>query len=220
MGKTYAGLLFAALLFATCICLVTAQSGRAPREKTNNPGVTATDAKAPPDVTAVKDAGQPKIPLLVMLSRGRRLVMLPPTNEIQAERIARSLERDAHLSVRFDPRKIKLEDAQTMLRAEPRTYLLLLRFEEFDDRDNSNSCAPDSGRMVKSFKMDYTLLAPGGGRVVKPKSIQTFFSCDRNAKPLPGPFVKNCLNRSRDDLDDSAVQCMTGHVVANLYSIQ
>lgn len=212
MGRACTHLLLVSLLFAGCICVALAQSGRATREKINEPGIPGIET-----ASSVKDASQSKIPLLIMLSRQRRLVMLPPSNEIHAERIARSLGRDARLSVRFDPQKIKLEEAQTMLRTGTRTYLLLLRFEEFDDRDDSNSCGSDSPRMVKSFKMDYTLLAPGGKRVLKPKSIQTFFSCNRNAKPLPGPFVKNCLNRSRDDLDDAALQCMTQHVLTELY---
>src|SRR6185436_5884304 len=118
MGKACAHFLFVSLLFTSWICLVPAQSGRTPREKTNKPGVPGTkrstpkDAEATPNVSEIKEAGKSQIPLLVMLSRQRRLVMLPPSNEAHAERIAKSLGRDQRLSVKFEPQKIKVEDAQ------------------------------------------------------------------------------------------------------------
>ena len=140
MPKRWAHLLLISLLFSDCICPVSAQSGRAPREKTKNPGAPGTKSSAAindaatPNASAIKNAGQPQIPLLVMLSRGRRLVMLPPSNQMYADMIAKSLRRNDRLSVRFDPQKIKVEDAQKMLRAGMGTYLLLLRFEEFNER--------------------------------------------------------------------------------------
>jgi hypothetical protein len=224
MGRNCAQLLFVSLLLSSCICLALAQSGRARREKTNNPTVPGTesspakDAGAAPSLHPGEKASQPQIPLLVMLSRPRRLVMLPSANQTYAERIVKSLGRDHKLSVSFDPQKIKLEDAQKLGRG-IKTYTLLVRFEEFEDRDDSRSCPEDKGRRawVTSYKMDYTLLAPETRAVIKQRSIQTFFSCDRNAKPLPGPFVKNCLNRSRQSLDEPAVQCMTQHVLTDLY---
>ena len=224
MVRNCAPLLFVSLLLSGCICLTLAQSGRGRREKTDNPRVPgsepppAKDAESIPSIYPGKETGQPQIPLLVILSRPRRLVMLPPANQSYAERIAKSLGRDQKLSVSFDPQKIKLEDAQKLGRG-IKTYTLLVRFEELEDRDDSRSCPEDKGRRawVTSYKMDYTLLAPETREVIKQRSIQTFFSCDRNAKPLPGPFVKNCLNRSRQSLDDPAVQCMTQHVLTDLY---
>ena len=224
MVRNCAPLLFVSLLLSGCICLTLAQSGRARREKTDNarvPGSAtspAKDAESIPSVYPGKETGQPQIPLLVMLSRPRRLVMLPSANQTYAERIAKSLRRDQKLSVSFDPQKIKLEDAQQLAHG-IKTYTLLVRFEEFEDRDDTRSCPEDKGRRawVTSYKMDYTLLAPETRAIIKQRSIQTFFSCDRNAKPLPGPFVKNCLNRSRESLDDPAVKCMAQHVLADLY---
>jgi hypothetical protein len=145
--------------------------------------------------------------------------MLPPSNQFYAEQIARSLGKQDRLDVKFEPQKVKVEDAQAMLRAKTRTYMLLLRFEEFDDRDDSKSCDVTDSKWVTSYKMDYTLLAPEG-RIVKKRSIQTFFSCARDVKPLFELFVKNCVNRSRNTLDDSAIQCMTQHVLNDLYNFE
>ena len=224
MAKAWANLLLISLLFSGCLCPVPAQSGRGTRTKTNDPGAPRTKSsaaikdEATPNADAIKDAGQPPIPLLVMLSRNRRLVMLPDSNQNYAYRVVKSLQREDRLSPRFDPQKIKVEDAQKMLRAGMRTYLLLLRFEEFNDRDEyEKSCRSDS-EGVTSYKMDYTLLAPDGGAVVKQRSIQTFFSRAAHAKPLFGLFVKNCVNTSRHSLEDSAVQCMTRHVLTDLYN--
>ena len=213
MGKNCPILLLVSLLLLSCICL--AQSRRGPA-KTNNPKVDArkTD-EATADVTSTNNAGHAKTQLLVALSRPRRLVMLPPSNQFYAEQIAKNLGRQDRLIVKFEPQKVKVEDAQAMLGAKARTYMLLLRFEEFDDRDDSKSCDVTDSKWVTSYKMDYTLLAPEG-RVVKKRSIQTFFSCARDVKPLFDLFVKNCVNRSRNTLDDSAVQCMTQHVLNDL----
>jgi len=221
MGKNRPYLILMSLLLLSCICL--AQSGRQPA-KTNNPKVAGPKTSSPIDeatsgVPSTNNAGRAKIPLLVALSQQRRLVMLPPSNEFYAEQIARSLERQDRLTVEFAPQKVKVEDAQTMLRAKTRTYMLLLRFEEFDDRDDSKSCDVTDSKWVTSYKMDYTLLAPEG-RIVKKRSIQTFFSCARDVKPLFELFVKNCVNRSRNTLDDSAVQCMTQHVLNDLYNFE
>jgi hypothetical protein len=221
MGKNRPYLILISLLLLSGICL--AQSGRQPA-KTNNPKVAGPKTASPmdeatADVPSTNNAGRPKIPLLVGLSRQRRLVMLPPANQLYAERIARSLGRQDRLSVKFEPQKLKVEDAQTMLRAKTGTYMLLLRFEEFDDRDDSKSCHVTDSNWVTSYKMDYTLLAPEG-RIKKGKSIQTFFSCARDVKPLFELFVKNCVNRSRNTLDDSAVQCMTQHVLNDLYNFE
>ena len=221
MGKNRPYLILVSLLLLSCICL--AQSGRQPA-KTNNPKVAGPKTSSPideatADVPSTNNAGRAKIPLLVALSRQRRLVMLPPSNQFYAEQIARSLGRQDRLTVEFGPQKVKVEDAQAMLRAKPRTYMLLLRFEEFDDRDDSKSCDVTDSKWVTSYKMDYTLLAPEG-RIVKKRSIQTFFSCARDAKPLFELFVKNCVNRSRNTLDDSAVQCMTQHVLNDLYNFE
>ena len=217
MGKNRPYLILMSLLLLSCICL--AQSGRQPA-KTNNPKVNGPKTSSPIDeatagVPSTNTAGRAKIPLLVALSRQRRLVMLPPSNQFYAEQIARSLGRQDRLTVKFEPQKVKVEDAQAMLRAKPGTYMLLLRFEEFDDRDDSKSCDVTDSKWVTSYKMDYTLLAPEG-RIVKKRSIQTFFSCARDVKPLFELFVKNCVNRSRNTLDDSAVQCMTQHVLNDL----
>lgn len=221
MGKNCPFLLLVSLLLLSCICL--AQSRRGPT-KTNNPKVDGPTTPSPVDeatagVAATKNPGRAKTPLLVALSRPRRLVMLPPSNEFYAEQIARSLARQDRLTVKFVPQKVKVEDAQAMLRAKTGTYMLLLRFEEFDDRDDSKSCGVTDSKWVTSYKMDYTLLAPEG-RIVKKRSIQTFFSCARDVKPLFGLFVKNCVNRSRNTLDDSAVQCMTQHVLNDLYDFE
>lgn len=216
MAKYRPFLILVSLLLLSCIGL--AQSGRQP-PKTDNSKVKSSSS-----IDGVREEApsinQPvKIPLWVALSRQRRLVMLPPSNQLYAERIVRSLETEDRLTIDFDPRKLKLEDAQVMLRTKPKTYMLLLRFEEFDDRDDSRSCDVRDSTWVKSFKMDYTLLAPEG-RIVKKRSIQTFFSCARDVKPLFDLFVKNCVNRSRSTLDDSAVQCMTQHVLNDLYNFE
>lgn len=221
MGKNCPFLLLVSLLLFSCICL--AQSRRAPA-KTNNPKVDGPTTpspidKATADVAATNNPGRAKTPLLVALSRPRRLVMLPPSNRFYAEQIARSLARQDRLTVKFEPQKVKVEDAQAMLRAKTGTYMLLLRFEEFDDRDDSKSCDVTDSKWVTSYKMDYTLLAPEG-RIVKKRSIQTFFSCARDVKPLFELFVKNCVNRSRNTLDDSAVQCMTQQVLDDLYNFE
>ena len=214
MGKSGPFLLLVSLLLLSCICL--AQSGRGPA-KTKNPKVDErkTSDEATSDVASTNNAGHAKTQLLVALSRQRRLVMLPPSNQFYAERIARSLGKQDRLTVSFEPQKVKVEDAQAMLRAKPGTYMLLLRFEEFDDRDDSKSCDVTDSKWVKSYKMDYTLLGPEG-RIVKKRSIQTFFTCARDVKPLFDLFVKNCVNRSRNTLDDAAVQCMTQHVLNDL----
>jgi hypothetical protein len=221
MGKNRTYLLLASLLLLSCICL--AQSGRQ-LPKTNNPKVPgpktgSSIGEASKDVSSTNRTGPAKISLLVALSRQRRLVMLPPSNQFYAEQIVRSLRTHDRLTVEFDPQKVKVEDAQAMLRAKPRTYMLLLRFEEFDDRDDSKSCDVKDPKWVTSYKMDYTLLAPEG-RIVKKRNIQTFFSCARDVKPLFELFVKNCVNRSRSTLDDSAVQCMTQHVLNDLYNFE
>ena len=221
MGKNRPYLILMSLLLLSCICL--AQSGRQPA-KTNNPKVAGPKTSSPIDeatsgVPSTNNAGRAKIPLLVALSQQRRLVMLPPSNEFYAEQIAKSLGKQDRLTVEFDPQKVKVEDAQDMLRAKTRTYMLLLRFEEFDDRDDSKSCDVTDSKWVTSYKMDYTLLAPEG-RIVKKRSIQTFFSCARDVKPLFELFVKNCVNRSRNTLDHSAVQCMTQHVLNDLYNFE
>jgi hypothetical protein len=221
MGKNRPYLILISLLLLSCICL--AQSGRQPA-KTNNPKVVGPKTSSPideatADVPSTNNAGRAKIPLLVALSQQRRLVMLPPSNQFYAEQIARSLGRQDRLTVEFKPQKVKVEDAPAMLRAKTRTYMLLLRFEEFDDRDDSKSCDVTDSKWVTSYKMDYTLLAPEG-RIVKKRSIQTFFSCARDVKPLFELFVKNCVNRSRNTLDDSAVQCMTQHVLNDLYNFE
>lgn len=221
MGKNCPILLLVSLLLLSCICL--AQSGRGPA-KTNNPKVDGPKTSSPIDeatanVASTNNPGPAKTPLLVALSRQRRLVMLPPSNQFYAEQIARSLGKEDRLTVKFEPQKVKVEDAQAMLRATPGTYMLLLRFEEFDDRDDSKSCDVTDSKWVTSYKMDYTLLAPEG-RVVKKRSIQTFFTCARDVKPLFDLFVKNCVNRSRNTLDDSAVQCMTQHVLNDLYNFE
>jgi len=221
MRKNRPYLLLVSLMLLSCICL--AQSGRQPA-KTNNPKVAGPKTSSPideatADVPSTKNTGRAKIPLLVSLSQQRRLVMLPPSNQFYAEQIARSLGRQDRLTVEFKPQKVKVEDAQAMLRAKTRTYMLLLRFEEFDDRDDSKSCDVTDSKWVTSYKMDYTLLAPEG-RIVKKRSIQTFFSCARDVKPLFELFVKNCVNRSRNTLDDSAVQCMTQHVLNDLYNFE
>ena len=212
-------MLLVSLLLLSCICL--AQSRRGPA-KTNNPKVDGRKTSSPideatADVASTNNPGRTKTPLLVALSRPRRLVMLPDSNEFYAGQIARSLAKQDQLTVTFEPQKIKVEDAQAMLRAQTGTYMLLLRFEEFDDRDDSKSCDVTDSKWVTSYKMDYTLLAPEG-RILKKRSIQTFFSCARDVKPLFELFVKNCVNRSRNTLDDSAVQCMTQHVLNDLYS--
>jgi len=219
MGKNCPILLLVSLLLLSCICL--AQSRRGPA-KTNNPKVDGPKTSSPideptADVASTNNPGRTKTPLLVALSRQRRLVMLPPSNEFYAEQIARSLGRQDRLTVKFEPQKVKVEDAQAMLRAKPGTYMLLLRFEEFDDRDDSKSCDVTDSKWVTSYKMDYMLLGPEG-RIVKKRSIQTFFSCARDVKPLFDLFVKNCVNRSRNTLDDSAIQCMTQHVLNDLYN--
>ena len=219
MGKNFSCLLLVSLLLLSYICL--AQSRRGPAQ-TNKPKVDGPKTSSPideatADVASTNNPGRAKTPLLVALSRPRRLVMLPPSNEFYAEQIARSLGRQDRLNVKFEPQKVKVEDAQAMLRAKPGTYMLLLRFEEFDDRDDSKSCDVTDSKWVTSYKMDYTLLAPEG-RILKKRSIQTFFSCARDVKPLFELFVKNCVNRSRNTLDDSAVQCMTQHVLNDLYS--
>jgi hypothetical protein len=220
MGKNRPYLLLVSLLLLSCICL--AQSGRQPA-KTNNPKIAGPKKspveEATADVPSTNNPGRAKIPLLVTLSRQRRLVMLPPSNQFYAEQIAKSLGRQDRLTVEFEPQKITLEDAQAMLRARTGTYMLLLRFEEFEDRDDSKSCVATDSKWVTSYQMDYTLLAPEG-RIVKKRSIQTFFSCARDAKPLFELFVKNCVNRSRSTLDDSAVQCMTQHVLNDLYIVE
>ena len=221
MGRNCPFLLLVSLLLLSCICL--AQSRRGPA-KTNNPKVDAPKTSSPidavtADVASTNNAGRAKTPLLVALSRPRRLVMLPPSNQFYAEQIARSLGRQDRLTVTFEPQKVKVEDAQAMLRAKPGTYMLLLRFEEFDDRDDSKSCDVTDSKWVKSYKMDYTLLAPEG-RIIKKRSIQTFFTCARDVKPLFDLFVKNCANRSRNTLDDSAVQCMAQHVLNDLYNFE
>jgi len=218
MGKNCPILLLVSLLLLSCICL--AQSRRGPA-KTNNPKVDGPKTSSPTDeatadLASTNNPGRAKIPLLVALSRQRRLVMLPPSNQFYAEQIARNLGRQDRLTVKFEPQKVKVEDAQAMLRAKTGTYMLLLRFEEFDDRDDSKSCDVTDSKWVTSYKMDYTLLAPEG-RIVKKRSIQTFFSCARHVKPLFELFVKNCVNRSRNTLDDSAIQCMTQHVLNDLY---
>ena len=217
MGKNRPYLILVSLLLLSCICL--AQSGRQPA-KTNKPKVAGPKTssqigEATADVPSTNNDGRAKIPLLVALSRPRRLVMLPPSNQFYAEQIARRLGKQDRLTVEFEPQKVKVEDAQAMLRAKTRTYMLLLRFEEFDDRDDSKSCDVTDSKWVTSYKMDYTLLAPEG-RILKKRSIQTFFSCARDVKPLFELFVKNCVNRSRNTLDDSAVQCMTQHVLNDL----
>ena len=219
MGKNRPYLILVSLLLLSCFCL--AQSGRQ-SAKTNNPKVagpktTSQIGESTADVPSTNNAGRPKIPLLVALSRPRRLVMLPPSNQFYAEQIAKGLGKQDRLTVEFEPQKVKVEDAQAMLRAKTQTYMLLLRFEEFDDRDDSKSCDVTDSKWVTSYKMDYTLLAPEG-RILKKRSIQTFFSCARDVKPLFELFVKNCVNRSRNTLDDSAVQCMTQHVLNDLYS--
>ena len=221
MGKNCPFLLLVSLLLLSCICL--AQSRRGPA-KTNNPKIDGRKTSSPideatADVASTNNPGRTKTPLLVALSRQRRLVMLPPSNEFYAEQIARSLGRQDRLTVKFEPQKIKVEDAQAMLRAKPGTYMLLLRFEEFDDRDDSKSCDVTDSKRVTSFKMDYTMLNPEG-RIVKKRSIQTFFSCARDVKPLFELFVKNCVNRSRNTLNDSAIQCMTQHVLNDLYNFE
>ncbi|HXQ32971.1 MAG TPA: hypothetical protein VN843_02995 [Anaerolineales bacterium] len=218
MGKNCPFLLLVSLLLLSCICL--AQSGRGPA-KTRNPKVDRPKTSSPideatADIASTNNPGRAKIPLLIALSRPRRLVMLPASNQFYAEQIARSLGRQDRLTVTFEPQKIKVEDAQDMLRAKTGTYMLLLRFEEFDDRDDSKSCGVTDSKWVTSYKMDYTLLAPEG-RIVKKRSIQTFFSCARNVKPFFELFVKNCVNRSRNTLDDSAIQCLTQHVLNDLY---
>jgi len=218
VGKTCPFLLLVLLLLLSCICL--GQSGRG-RAKTNNPKIDGPKTSSPideatADVASTNNLGRAKTPLLVALSRPRRLVMLPPSNKFYAEQIARSLGRQDRLAVKFEPQKVKVEDAQAMLRAKTGTYMLLLRFEEFHDRDNSKSCDVTDSKWVTSYKMDYTLLAPEG-RIVKKRSIQTVFSCARDVKPLFEFLVKNCVNRSRNTLDDSAVQCMTQHVLNDLY---
>ena len=221
MGKNCPFLLLVSLLLLSCICL--AQSRRGPA-KTKNPKADGATTPSPideatADVAATNNPGRAKTPLLVVLSRPRRLVMLPRSNMFYAEQIARSLARQDRLTVKFEPQKVKVEDAQAMLRANTRTYMLLLRFEEFDDRDDSKSCDVTDSKWVTSYKMDYTLLAPEG-RIIKKRSIQTFFSCARDVKPLFELFVKNCVNRSRNTLDDSAVQCMTQHVLDDLYNFE
>ena len=221
MGKNRPYLLLVSLMLLSCICL--AQSRRGPA-KTNNPKVDGPKTSSPiddatADVASTNNAGRAKLSLVVALSRQRRLVMLPPSNQFYAEQIARSLGRQDRLTVEFEPQKVKVEDAQAMLRAKTRTYMLLLRFEEFDDRDDSKSCDVTDSKWVTSYKMDYTLLAPEG-RIVKKRSIQTFFSCARDVKPLFELFVKNCVNRSRNTLDDSAIQCMTQHVLNDLYNFE
>jgi len=221
MGKKHPFLLPVSLLLLSCICL--AQSGRGPA-KTNNPKVDGRKTSSPidkatTDVASTSNTGRAKTPLLVALSRQRRLVMLPPSNEFYAEQIAKSLGKQDRLTVEFEPQKVKVEDAQAMLRAKPGTYMLLLRFEEFDDRDDSKSCDITDSKWVTSYKMDYTLLGPEG-RIVKKRSIQTFFSCARDVKPLFELFVKNCVNRSRNTLDDSAIQCMTQTVLNDLYNFE
>ena len=220
MGKNRPYLILVSLLLLSCICL--AQSGRQPA-KTNNQKVAGPKTSSPTDKATADvpstNAGRTTIPLLVALSRQRRLVMLPPSNEFYAEQIARSLARQDRLTVKFEPQKVKVEDAQAMLDAKTRTYILLLRFEEFDDRDDSKSCDITDSKWVTSYKMDYTLLAPEG-RVVKKRSIQTFFSCARDVKPLFELLVKNCVNRSRNTLDDSALQCMAQHVLNDLYNFE
>ncbi len=219
MGKNCPFLLLVSLLLLSCICV--GQSGRGPA-KTNNPKVDGPKTSSPIDeataeVAATNKPGRAKIPLLVALSRPRRLVMLPPSNQFYAEKIARSLGKQDRLTVTFEPQKVKVEAAQDMLRAKTGTYMLLLRFEEFDDRDDTKSCGVTDSKWVTSYKMDYTLLAPEG-RIEKKRSIQTFFSCARDVKPLFELFVTNCVNRSRNMLDDSAMQCMTQHVLNDLYN--
>ena len=137
MGKSIPFLLLVSLLLLSCICL--AQSGRG-RAKTNSPKVDAPPKTSSPDVTSTNNPGRSKTPLLVALARPRRLVMLPASNEFYAGQIARSLAKQDRLTVTFEPQKIKVEDAQAMLRAKTGTYMLLLRFEEIDDRDDSKSC--------------------------------------------------------------------------------
>ena len=221
MGKNFSCLLLVSLLLLSCICL--AQSRRGPAQ-TNKPKVDGTKTPSPiaektAELASTNNPGLAKTPLLVALSRPRRLVMLPPSNRFYAEQIAKSLGKQDRLTVKFEPQKIKVEDAQAMLRAQTGTYMLLLRFEEFDDRDDSKSCDVTDSKWVTSYKMDYTLLAPEG-RIVRKRSIQTFFSCAREVKPLFELLVTNCVNRSRNTLDDSAVQCMTQHVLDDLHNAE
>src|SRR5262245_29711881 len=126
MVKTRPYLLLISLLLLSCICL--AQSRRQP-PKTNNPkvaGPTSSETnKASTEVSATNKTGLAKIPLLIALSRQRRLVMLPPSNEFYAKQIVKSLGTEDRLTVEFDPRKVKVEDAQDMLRARAGTYMLL-----------------------------------------------------------------------------------------------
>lgn len=200
------------VMLLSCLCL--GQSGRQPAKTTTTEGPTSS-----PNGPTTSNAARAKTRLWVALSRPRRLVMLPDSNQFYAAQIARSLASEARLDVEFDPHKVKVEDAQLMLRSKPRTYMLLLRFEEIDDRDDSRSCDVSDPKRVTSYKMDYTLLSPEG-KIVKKRSIQTFFSCARNAKPLFEFLVKNCVNRSRNTLDDSATQCMAQHVYNDLFDFE
>src|SRR5262245_36231806 len=110
MGKNCQFLLLVSLLLLSCICL--AQSGRRPA-KTNNPKVDGPKTSSPIDKAtadvASSNAGQAKTQLLVALSRQRRLVMLPPSNEFYAKQIARRLGRQDRLTVKFEPQKVKVE---------------------------------------------------------------------------------------------------------------
>ena len=101
MGKNCPFLLLVLLLLLSCICL--AQSRRGPA-KANNPKVDRPTTSSPmdqatDDVSSTNNRGRAKTPLLVALSRPRRLVMLPPSNQFYAEQIARSLARHDRLAI-------------------------------------------------------------------------------------------------------------------------
>jgi len=86
MGKNCPFLLLVSLLLLSSICL--GQSGRG-RAKTNNPQIDGPKTSSPideatADVSSTNNPARAKIPVLVALSRPRRLVMLPPSNEFYA----------------------------------------------------------------------------------------------------------------------------------------
>ena len=229
MNKAFIRLLLLGILSFICFFPVQAQSGRVRVDKNPKPKVDVPEQSSSVSEKETSNSGfinndrEQKIPLLVMLSRQRRAAMLPASNQRFAERVSKSLQSNDRLAVTFRSEKIKREDAQKMISEGMESYVLLLRFEEFednyvdDDGDKDKDKCPSDLNGPTSYKMEYTLLAPKTGEVIKKSAVQTTFNPTPNAKPLFEFLVKNCVNTSSNELSDKAVQCMANQVLKNLY---
>lgn len=221
MRKTVSRFLCLCLLLTNSVCFIQAQSGRVRTSNKKSGSVktqqTSNGAKADENSNDDVDAKK-KTPILVLNARKRRAVDLSLNNDQLVWKIVKRLEQNDNLDVSYNPFYTKLEDAQEYIRKGNKSFVMLLRFyENYIKPTSGTDCTKEwTTECANEYKLEYTLLSPENGQVIKKGSVQTFFSLKADTKPLFQLFGYNCVNTSRYELGSLAVDCMTKFLLSQL----